>query len=147
MAPGPDGSAGSSGWGWDNATNSPVTDLTAGTTNGFTVNVLQPNTEQANGTITLSWDPYDFTYVSNEDTSATCTGASQNPDPYMSPGVETCSYTDMAHSSKGDTFQFTAGNNADPDAVIGVSVDVNGEQATGQFPVQISSASAGRQHR
>ncbi len=133
MAPGPDGNSGASGWGWDSTTNKPVTDLTAGSTNSFTVTVLQSGTEQADGSITLSWNPYDFTYEGNSDTSATCVSVPNT-------SAETCTYTDLAHTAKSDAFQFKA-NNADPDAVIGVTATVNGEQATGQFPVEISSGS------
>jgi len=133
MSPGPDGQSGASGWGWDNTTSKPVTDLTVGTTNGFTVTVLQPNSEQADGSITLSWNPYDFTYEGNGDASATCVSIANT-------SAETCSYTDLAHTAKSDTFNFKA-NNADPDAIIGVTASVNGEEATGQFPVQISAGS------
>ena len=128
-APAPDGNSGTGGWGWDNTTNKAVTDLKAGTTSTFNVGVLQPNGESANGTITLSFNPYDFTYVSNGDSGATCKATSTQV---------TCSYTDLAHSAKTDGFQFKA-NHANPDATIGVTVMTPGNEATGTFPVSISS--------
>lgn len=128
-APGPDGSAGSGGWGWNSTTKKPVTDLTAGSTNGLTVTVLQPNNEVSNGTITLTYDPYDFSYVSNGDTGATCKQASY-------PAVS-CTYTDLAHSSKSDSFQFKALHD-DPYAVVTATADAAGQQATASFPVAIT---------
>lgn len=128
-APGPDGSAGSSGWGWDSGANAPVTKLAVGSTNPLTVTVLQPSNAMADGEITLTWNPYDFSYVSNSDTGATCVQQSDYPS-------VSCSYTDLAHSAKGDAFTFKA-NHADPDAVIGVTTDVGGDQATQTVPVSI----------
>lgn len=127
-APGPDGSAGSGGWGWDSTTKKPGTDLTVGSTNSLTVTVLQPNSEAGRGTITLTYDPYDFSYQGNGDTSATCTQASY-------PAVS-CTYTDLAHSSKSDAFQFKALHD-DPYAVVTATADAGGEQATASFPVAI----------
>jgi Collagen triple helix repeat (20 copies) len=129
-APGPQGAAGAGGWGWDNDANAPVTDLAVGSTNTLTVTVLQPNTETANGSVTLTWDPYDFTLVGNADAGANCTTTADYPS--MS-----CTYSDLAHSAKSDGFQFTALND-DPDAVVAATADVGGEQATAQFPVAIT---------
>lgn len=133
MAPGPDGSAGSAGWGWDSTTNAAVTDLTVGTDATFTATVIQPNTEQADGTITLTYDPYDFSLVTLPG-DGTCTTIEYTQQ-------ETCSFTDLSHSATSKPFVFDP-QHADPDAVIGVSVVVNGEEATGFYPVQISAASS-----
>jgi hypothetical protein len=128
-APGPDGSAGSGGWGWDSSTNAPVTRLANGSTNGLTVTVLQPNATTANGSITLTYDPYDFSYQGNGDSTASCTSASY-------PAVS-CTYTDLAHTSKSDTFQFKALHD-DPYAVITATAVAGGQQASGSFPVAIT---------
>lgn len=137
-----DGNAGSSGWGSD-TTGSAVTDLTVGKTYSFVVTAIQPGCGSnapagapcdSDGTITLTWNPNDFTYEGNGDASATCTALSE-------PASETCSYTDFSHQYKSDGFQFEA-DNANPDAVIGVTVQTQGNQATGTFPVQISPASS-----
>jgi hypothetical protein len=127
MAPGPDGKSGSSGWGVSSA-GIGLTNLKAGSTSTFTVTVLQPNSESADGSITLSWNPFDFTFVSNAD--GTCSAVPNT-------SAETCAFTDLAHSAKGVGFQFKA-NQADPDAVIGVTTIVDGEEASGTFPVQIT---------
>jgi hypothetical protein len=128
-APGPNGSAGSGGWGWDSSTDKPVTNLTNGSTNGLTVTVLQPNSEASQGSITLTYDPYDFSYQGNGDSSASCTPASY-------PAVS-CTYTDLGHSSKSDTFQFKALHD-DPYAVITATALAGGQQATASFPVAIT---------
>jgi hypothetical protein len=129
MAPGPNGSAGSGGWGWDSTTHKPVTDLTVGTAATLTVTVIQPGTETADGSITLTYDPFDFTLTTSptEDTCALIADTQQ----------ETCSFTDLAHSSVSKAFVFTPAH-PDPDATIGATATVNGEEATAQFPVQIT---------
>lgn len=129
-APGPDGSAGSGGWGWDNAANGPLTDLSVGSTHGLVVTVLQPNNETADGTITLTYDPYDFAFESNGDAGAKCVASS------LSPSVS-CSYTDLAHSAKSDSFSFKAMHD-DPDAVVTATVNVGGATAIAAFPVSIT---------
>ena len=40
---GPNGLDGSGGWGWNNATRSPVTSLTVGKSATFTVTIMQPS--------------------------------------------------------------------------------------------------------
>jgi len=126
-APDPAGDAGSSGWGWDNASNKPVTSLAVGSTNTLTVTVLQPNAESADGSVTVNFDPYDFTLQTTPD-DGTCTTSS----------VEvSCSFTDLAHGSKSIPFSFQA-EHVDPDAVIGVQADVSGEAAMQQIPVAIT---------
>ncbi len=127
-APGPNGLAGAGGWGLSSTTKKPITDLTAGTTNGLTVTVLQPSSEVSHGTITLTYDPYDFSYVSDADTTASCTQASY-------PAVS-CSYTDL-DESPSDTFQFKALHD-DSYAVVTATVDAGGQQASASFPVEIT---------
>lgn len=131
-APGDSGNGGSGGWGWNSAANKPVTVVRVGTTAGLTVTALQAN-PVADASITVSWDPDDFSYVSNGDASATCAGDAD------AAGVETCTYADFAHSAKGDTFQFTAlrPNSA---AVVTATVEANGKTATATFPVQLNAA-------
>ena len=129
-APDPAGSSGSGGWGWDSTTNSAVTSVAVGQSAPMTVTVLQPNTEQADGSITVTWDPYDFSLASPP-TDGTCTAIGNN--------TETCSYTDLSHSAKSVAFTFTA-QHPNPNALVDASVVVNGEQASAQFPISITKS-------
>jgi hypothetical protein len=131
MAPGPQGLAGSGGWGWDESANKPVTDLTVGAAATFTATVVQPNTETADGSLTLTYDPYDFR-LTTPPADGTCSVIAQT-------SQETCTFTDLAHSAASKGFVFTP-QHADPDATIGLTAVVAGEEATAQFPVQISAA-------
>ena len=54
---------------------------------------------------------------------------------------ETCSFTDLAHGDSSKPFVFTP-RHANPDATAGVTAVVGGEEATAQFPVQISAAAS-----
>ncbi|HEX3814588.1 MAG TPA: hypothetical protein VHX59_17280 [Mycobacteriales bacterium] len=128
-APGLSGNGGSGGWGWDSTANAPITGLKVGASLPLTVTALQTS-PAADASITLSWNPDDFSFVSNGDTSATCAVV-----PNAS-GVETCSYTDFAHSSKGDSFVFKA-LAANPTAVVTATVTVGTQQATATFPISI----------
>ena len=129
-APASDGSSGSGGWGWDTSANAPVTSVAVGdASDPLTVTVLQPNTETADGDITVTYNPYDFSLVSESD--GTCTTLNGN--------TEACTYSDLAHSAKSVSFGFKP-LHANPDAVVTATVDVNGEQATAQFPVAITSS-------
>ena len=136
---GPNGLDGSGGWGWNNAANAPVTTLTKGTNASLTVTAMQVSPSPcADATITLTYSSQDFTYVSNGDTSATCAN------PFDRGGVVTCSYTDFAHTDKGDSFTFTP-NNPTKTALITATVDTscNGpEQASETFPVAIVAPSS-----
>jgi len=124
-------SGGSGGWGWDNVLNAAVTDLTVGQTYPFTVTVVQDGSPNADGSITLTWNPTDFTGpTAGSDGSAVCATASTG-------NAVSCTYTDLAHQYKSDSFNFTALHD-NPDAQVGVTVEVNGEQASALFPVAIT---------
>lgn len=132
MAPGPDGTAGSGGWGWDATASKPVTSLTAGTESSLTVTLVQPGTETADGSVTLTYDPYDFK-LTTLPADGTCAVIAQT-------AQEACSFTDLAHSAKSVAFGFTP-QHADPDAVVGVAAVVAGQEAAASFPVQLQAAS------
>jgi hypothetical protein len=125
--PGPNGEDGSGGWGF--GTNAPITSLTVGVNANLTVTAMQTS-PCADATITLTYSSHDFTYVINGDTSATCTN------PFDRGGVETCSYTDFAHTDKSDSFTFTPQNPTNT-ALITATVDACGQQASETFPVAI----------
>jgi hypothetical protein len=131
-APATDGSSGSGGWGWDNTTSAPVTTLAIGTTAPFVATVLQPGGVTANGSVTLTWNPYDFTLdTTSLPGDGACAGQNSN--------TESCSFTDLSHSAKSIPFSFTP-DHANPAAVVTVTADVGGEQASAQFPVAIAAA-------
>jgi hypothetical protein len=124
-------SGGSGGWGWDNVANAAVTDLTVGQSYPLTVTVIQDNAEQSDGSITLTWNPSDFTGpTAGSDGSATCATASTG-------NALTCSYTDLSHQYKSDAFNFTPLSD-NPDAQVVATVNVNGETASEVFPVAIT---------
>ena len=124
-------SGGSGGWGWDSTTNSAVTDLTVGQSYPLTVTVVQDNAEQADGSITLTWNPNDFTGpTSGSDGSGTCVTASTG-------NALSCTYTDMSHQYKSVAYDFTALSD-NPDAQVVATVVVNGETASEVFPVAIT---------
>lgn len=124
-------SGGSGGWGWDDVANAAVTELHVGQPAGFTVTVVQDGSEYANGSITLTWNPADFSGpTAGSDNSASCTTASTG-------NALSCTYTDLAHQYKSDSFTFTplADN---PDAQVEATVVVDGQQASAVFPVAIT---------
>ena len=124
-------SGGSGGWGWDDVANAAVTDLTVNHAAAFTVTVVQDGSEYANGSITLTWNPTDFSGpTAGSDSSASCTTASTG-------NALSCTYTDLAHQYKSDSFSFTplADN---PDAQVEATVVVEGQQASAVFPVAIT---------
>ena len=133
MAPGPDGSAGSGGWGWDGSANKPVTDLTVGTAATFTATIVQPNDETADGSLTLTFDPYDFALTTSP-ADGGCTVIALT-------SQVACTFTDLAHSAVSKPFVFTP-QHANPDATVGVTALVGGEEATAQFPVKIRPAAS-----
>jgi len=124
-------SGGSGGWGWNNVLNAAVTDLTVGQTYPFTVTVVQDGSENSNGSITLTWNPTDFAGpTTGSDGSAVCATASTG-------NALSCTYTDLAHQYKSDSFNFKALAD-NPDAQVAATVEVNGEEASALFPVAIT---------
>jgi hypothetical protein len=133
-APGPKGDAGTGGWGYDQATGNGTTTLTVGDTDTFDVGVLQYNdTPDANGQITVTYDPYDFA-VASMPSDGSCTDHEANGDGYP---VISCSFTDLSHGEVTKPFGFKV-LHASTLAEIGVTVDANGQQATGEYPVSIT---------
>lgn len=132
---GVNGLDGSSGWGWDNTLNAPVTSLSVGSSNSFTVTVLQSAPAGVSGTITLAWSSSDFTL---SDTSGNGTVGTN---PFDRGGVETFAYDSdfFTHNDQSDSFTFTAVG-ADPSALVTATVNVGGQQASETFPVSIVAA-------
>jgi hypothetical protein len=123
-------SGGSGGWGFNSEANRPVTQLKKGHSYPFTVTIVQDATEYADGSITLTWNPTDFVGpTAGSDPSATCSTASTG-------NAVSCTYTDLSHQDKSDSFTFKA-RAVNPHAQVGVTVQVNGEQASALFPVAI----------
>ena len=127
---GPAGLDGSGGWGWNSSTNRPVTSLRLGKNAALTVTALQPD-PCSTGTITLTYSSYDFTYVSNGDSSASCSN------PFDRGGVVSCSYTDFSHTDKSDSFTFIP-QHLNQNALVTATVDACGQQASETFPVSIT---------
>ena len=124
-------SGGSGGWGFNNVLNAPVTDLTVGQTYPFTVTVVQDGSENSDGSITLTWNPTDFAGpTAGSDGSAVCATASTG-------NALSCTYTNLAHQYKSDSFSFKALAD-NPDAQVAATVEVNGEEASALFPVAIT---------
>ena len=124
-------SGGSGGWGLNSVLNAAVTDLTVGQTYPFTVTVVQDGSENSNGSITLTWNPTDFAGpTAGSDGSAVCATASTG-------NALSCTYTDLAHQYKSDSFSFKALTD-NPDAQVAATVEVNGEEASALFPVAIT---------
>ena len=72
-----------------------------------------------------------LTYVSNGDTSATCSN------PFDRGGVVSCSYTDFAHNDKSEGFIFIP-QHLNQNALVTATVNACGQQASETFPVSIS---------
>ena len=124
-------SGGSGGFGYNAAQHKAVTTLTVGQTYPFTVTVVQDGSQNANGSITLTWNPADFSGpTAGSDTSAQCASASTG-------NAMSCTYTDLAHQYKSDSFNFKA-IHTDANAHVDVTVEVAGEEASAEFPVRIS---------
>jgi hypothetical protein len=124
-------SGGSGGWGWNSVLNAAVTDLTVGQTYPFTVTVVQDGSENSDGSITLTWNPTDFAGpTAGSDGSAVCATASTG-------NALSCTYTNLAHQYKSDSFSFKALAD-NPDAQVAATVEVNGEEAFALFPVAIT---------
>ena len=102
-----------------------------GQTAPFTVTVVQDGEASPNGSITLTWNPSDFAGpTSGSDGSANCTTASTGN------GLS-CTYSDLSHQYKSDSFSFKALAD-NPDAQVEVTAVVNGQQASAVFPVEIT---------
>jgi hypothetical protein len=127
---GPNGLDGSGGWGWNNSTNRPVTSLKLGKQATLTATALQVY-PCGTGTITLTYSSYDFTYISNGDTLATCTN------PFQRGGVITCSYTDFSNTDKSDGFIFVP-QHLNQNAFVTATIDACGQKASETFPVSIT---------
>ena len=111
--------------------NAAVTDLTVGQSYPLTVTVVQDNGEQADGSITLTWNPTDFAGPTTDAANdGTCVTASTG-------NALTCSYTDMSHQYKSVPFNFTPLSD-NPDAQVVATAVVNGETASEVFPVAIT---------
>ncbi len=120
---------GSGGWGYDSATNSDVSSVTVGDTATLLVTLLQPNAETATGSVTVTWNPTDFS-LTTPPADGTCQEYNSNQ--------ESCTFTDLAHSAKSVPFVFTAEHSA-PVAFVTASAIVGGELATAQFPIAITN--------
>jgi len=119
---------GSGGWGYDSATNSDVSSVAVDDTATLTVTLLQPNAETADGSVTVTWNPTDFS-LTTPPADGTCSAYNNNQ--------ESCTFTDLSHSAKSVPFVFTA-EHATPVALVTASAIVGGQQATAQFPIAIT---------
>jgi hypothetical protein len=113
--------------GWYATGGGPITRTTKGSPVTLIVTALQPATEYSNGTFTVTYNPSDFSYLGNNDTSASCV---------TSTGSATCSYTDLGHSAKSDGFNFTA-LGPDSHASVTATVTINGYTASEVFVLSI----------
>lgn len=120
--------------GWYNSSGAPITQAQPGQSVSLTVTALQPGPEYADGTFTLQWNTADFTYQGNGDHTAACT-----PSTTGTTGSVACSYTDLAHSAKSDSFYFVTGG-PDARASVSATVTVNGYSASEAFPLDITTA-------
>ena len=120
--------------GWYSATGQPITEAQPGQSVSLTVTALQPGTEYADGSFALSWNAADFTYEGNGDSTASCTSSVTG-----TTGSVTCTYTDLAHSAKSDTFRFVTGG-PDTSASVTATVTVNGYSASEAFPLDLATA-------
>jgi hypothetical protein len=134
------GSGGGSGWGWNpslnNGAGGAVTDLTVGDPASFTVTVVQDGLGDggdgdysSTGSITLTWNPSDFTGPTSGN-DGTCETASTG-------NALSCTYTDLAHQYKSVGFTFTPLQD-NPDAQVGVTVHADDQEASAIFPVAIT---------
>lgn len=141
---GPKGLDGSGGWGWDNATNGPVTSLQVGQPAGFTVTVLQPTGTPAcgvgSGSVTLTYSSQDFSL--NGTDSRGVAGAPT----FARGGVEVYQYGGdfWCHTAQSVAYTFTP-QNPTQEALVTATVAVNGQQASETFPVSITQARPGPQ--
>ena len=128
---GPNGLDGSAGWGWDDAANAPVSNLTVGQPANFTVTVMEPNPDSSPASITLTYSSQDFTL----DSSASDGTVGSNP--FDRGGVMTFDYAGGFHNNDKSTgFTFTPQNRT-AEALVTATVQVDGQTASETFPVAI----------
>jgi hypothetical protein len=121
---------GSGGWGYNPATDSDVSSVRVAHTAKLTVTVLQPLAEFSDGSVTVTWNPTDFSLTTPPTGSGThCSEYNVNQ--------ESCTVTDLGHSAQSIPFFFTA-ENVTSVALVTASAIVNGEQATAQFPIAVT---------
>lgn len=102
--------------------------IDVGTTASLTVTAIQPGTEGADGTMTVTYNSADLTFTSAPDGTCTAGGSGAST-------TETCSYTDLAHSSTSKPFNFTTLKTGSTSATAVVSIGAN--TATQSFALNI----------
>jgi hypothetical protein len=128
---GPNGLDGSSGWGWDDAANAPVSDLPIGQPANLTVTVMEPNPDASPASITLTYSSQDFSLDSN------ASDGTVGSNPFDRGGVMTFDYADGFHNTdKSVGFTFTPQNRT-AEALVTATVQVDGQTASETFPVAI----------
>jgi hypothetical protein len=127
--------SGSGGW-YPNPTFLPVPPVTVGEGGvNLVVTAIQPNTENAVGTFTLTYDNTFLAFTSQTDTDSGTSCAT----PVVSADTTTvtCSFTDLGHSSKSDSFNFNT-LKAGTTSVIAVVTITGSGTAAETFPLTIS---------
>ncbi len=128
---GPSGLDGSGGWGWDDATNAPVSTLTTGQPANFTVTVMS-SADSSPASVTLTYSSQDFSLDS------TASDGTAGSDPFDRGGVMTYDYAGGFHNTdKSIGFTFTP-QNSTAEALVTATVQVDGQTASETFPVAIS---------
>lgn len=129
---GPNGLDGSGGWGWNDATNAPVSTLKVGQPANFTVTVMEPNPDSSPASITLTYSSQDLALDPN------ATDETVGTTPFDRGGVMTFDYAGGFHNTdKSVGFTFTP-QNATAQALVTATVQVDGQTASATYPVAIS---------
>ena len=129
---GPGGLDGSGGWGWNDATNAPVSTLKVGQPANFTVTVMEPNPDSTLASITLTYSSQDLALDPNASDETVGTT------PFDRGGAMTFEYAGGFHNTdKSVGFTFTP-QNATAQALVTATVQVDGQTATATYPVAIS---------
>jgi hypothetical protein len=129
-----EGADGSGGW-QPNATFAIDPSVTVGDTDvALTVTAIQPNTVNADGTFTLTYDNTFLTFTGEGDTSGTCTTPTASGDV----STVSCSYTDISHSDTSKPFSFTPLKPGETSVTAVVEITGSGT-ATQTFPLSITS--------
>jgi hypothetical protein len=97
------------------------------------VTAIQNGPENSVGTFTLTYDNTFLTFTGNGDLSAVCAPPAVSGDV----STVTCSYTDLGHSSKSDSFYFTTLKTGSTSVFAVVSITGSGT-ASENFPLTIS---------